>query len=62
MKRHRLSAQSERTSWSIADGRQSVGRVELRRGAFVAIDLAGHVVGRFPSLHEAAGALEAVDE
>jgi hypothetical protein len=59
-KRHRLSAQNQRVHWSVSDGRVAVGKVELRRGAFVAIDIAGNIVGSFSTLHEAARALETI--
>jgi hypothetical protein len=56
-----LSTQ-KRLHWSVSDGRTAVGKVELRHGVFVAIDLAGHAVGSFSTLHEAARALETVPQ
>jgi len=44
--------------WRITDGSVPVGRIELRHGMFVAIDVAGAVVGAFGTLHDARHALE----
>jgi hypothetical protein len=56
-KRH-LKFNSRKVHWSVTDGRTGVGTIELRGDGFVAIDLSGRVVGRFPTLHEAASVLE----
>jgi hypothetical protein len=42
-------------SWSLYSGRDSLGRVELHKGRFVAINDKGCVVGRFATLNEALG-------
>jgi hypothetical protein len=45
--RERNVARDRVHRWSISDGCVAVGRVESQQGVFVAIDLAGDVVGRF---------------
>jgi hypothetical protein len=45
--------------WAVTDGRETVGFVELDdNGAFIAIDAAGRVLGKFGSCLAASRAIE----
>jgi hypothetical protein len=58
MSKRQAKFNDARVDWSITDGRTGVGTVKIRKGLFVAIDLSGHVVGKFSTLAEAAGVLQ----
>jgi hypothetical protein len=45
--------------WTVSDGRETIGSVDLVDAVFVATDVAGNVVGRFASLRDATGAFGA---
>jgi hypothetical protein len=62
MSRRQLKFNDARVDWSVTDGRVGVGTVELRKGLFAAIDLSGHVVGRFATLAEAASVLQTLPQ
>jgi hypothetical protein len=57
-----IKFKSRKVHWSVTDGRVGVGTVDMRKGQFVAIDLSGHVVGRFATLAEAAAVLETLPQ
>jgi hypothetical protein len=61
MNRH-TKFNDERVDWSITDGRVGIGTVKIRKGLFVAIDLSGHVVGKFSTLAEAASVLQHIPQ
>jgi hypothetical protein len=44
---------SARGSWSLYNGRDAIGRVELRQGRFVAINDKGRIIGRYATLNQA---------
>ena len=48
----------EITHWAINDGRTCLGVVDLVDSMFTARDVAGNVIGKFASLHEAAQAFD----
>jgi hypothetical protein len=45
--------------WSVADGHETVGVIDVIDGECVATDVDGNVVGRFASLHDATPAFGA---
>jgi hypothetical protein len=62
MNRRNKNTHGECRHWSIFDGRQGVGTVDLDdAGMFVARDLAGRIVGRFDSLLVASRVFELVE-
>ena len=51
------SARAVQAAYSVTDGRDARGVVEVVDGTFVAIDADGNTIGRFDSLRVAARAL-----
>jgi hypothetical protein len=52
-----MSAKAKSMHWSVTDGRERVGHVELRQGKFVAIDTKDRIIGKYSTLHEAMSGL-----
>jgi hypothetical protein len=57
-----MSPKTKLMHWSVTDGRERIGHVELRKGKFVAIDIKDRIVGKFATLHEAMNSIRSIKE